>query len=214
MKPPYGIILAGGLATRMGGGDKGLLPLGDGTLLDHVIARLAPQVAGMALNANGDPSRFDGVGLPVVADSIEGFAGPLAGVLAGLDWAAEQGAEAVVSVAADTPFFPNDLVARLQAEAAGQAHPLVLAATPRAEGEETKSMSRSGLIRHPTFGLWPVALRDDLRAALQDGLRKVVVWTGQHGGREALFDAPGDPFFNVNTPDDLTRAQALLEASA
>lgn len=205
-----GIILAGGQATRMGGGDKGLLPLGDGVLLDHVIERLAPQVAGVALNANGDPKRFDRFGLPVVADSIVDYPGPLAGVLAGLDWAAGQGVELVVSVAADTPFFPRDLAAQLLAEAEGQAHPLVLAATPRAEGEETKSMSRAGLIRHPTFGLWPVALRDDLRAALEEGLRKVVLWTGKHDGREAVFDAEGDPFFNVNTPEDLARAQSLL----
>ena len=214
MKRPLGVILAGGLATRMGGGDKALLPLGNGTLLDHVIARLAPLVAGMVLNANGDPTRFASFGLPVRADSIEGFAGPLAGVLAGLDWAAEQGADAVVSVAADTPFFPIDLVERLQSEAEGQVHPLVLAATPRADGEKTKSMSRSGLIRHPTFGLWPVALRDDLRAALQDGLRKVVLWTQKHAGREAVFEGQVDHFFNVNTPEDLAKGQAMLEGSA
>jgi molybdopterin-guanine dinucleotide biosynthesis protein A len=211
MNKPLGIILAGGQATRMGGGDKGLLPLGDGTLLDHVIARLAPQVGAMALNANGDPSRFDALGLPVLPDSIAGYPGPLAGVLAGLDWAAAQGAEAIVSVAADTPYFPTDLVSQLEAAAQGMTHPLVLAATPRGEGERTKSMSKSGLIRHPTFGLWPVALRDDLRAALQDGLRKVVIWTGKHDGREAVFDASGDPFFNVNTPEDLVQAQGMLE---
>ena len=211
MTKPLGIILAGGQATRMGGGDKGLLPLGDATLLDQVIARLGPQVSGMALNANGDPARFARFGLTVVPDSIAEFPGPLAGVLAGLDWAAQQGAEQVVSVAADTPYFPTDLVSRLVAQADGMAHPLVLAATPRGEGDATKSMSRSGLIRHPTFGLWPVALRDDLRAALQDGLRKVVIWTGQHDGREAVFDDAGDPFFNVNTPDDLVQAQHMLE---
>jgi len=214
MSRPPGVILAGGLATRMGGGDKGLLPLGGGTLLDQVVAPLAPQVSGMALNANGDARRFDDLGLPVLPDSIDGFAGPLAGVLAGLDWAAGQGADAVVSVAADTPFFPVDLVDRLSARAEGQAHPLVLAATPRTEGEATKSMSRSGLIRHPTFGLWPVALRDDLRAALEAGLRKVVIWTAQHDGREAVFDAANEPFFNVNTPEDLARAQSMLAASA
>lgn len=214
MMSPLGVVLAGGLATRMGGGDKALLRLGQGTVLDQVLARLAPQVAGLALNANGDPARFADLGLPVIPDSIDGFAGPLAGVLAGLDWAAAQGAETVVSVAADTPFFPTDLVARLQAEAVGQVHPLVLAATPRAEGEATKSMSRSGLIRHPTFGLWPVALRDDLHAALQDGLRKVVLWTQKHDGREAVFEAAGEPFFNVNTPEDLARARAMLEGQA
>lgn len=214
MTQPLGVILAGGQATRMGGGDKGLLPLGDDTLLGHVIDRLAPQVAGVALNANGDPARFDGFGLPVLPDSIAGHPGPLAGVLAGLDWAADQGADTIVTVAADTPFFPRDLAARLLRAAHDMRHPLVLAATPRPENERTKSMSRSGLIRHPTFGLWPVALRNDLRDALQDGLRKVVLWTDRHAGREALFDDPGDPFFNVNTPDDLTRARAMLETAS
>ena len=205
-----GVILAGGLASRMGGGDKALLQVGGQTLLNRVIDRLQPQVAGMALNANGDAARFDAFELPVLPDSIAGYPGPLAGVLAGLDWAAEQGAEAIVTVAADTPFFPADLVAVLQDTAQGMAHPLVLAATPRGE-EKTKSMSRSGLIRHPTFGLWPVALRDDLRGALEEGIKKVVIWTEQHGGREAVFDTDnGDPFFNVNTPDDLTAAEAMV----
>lgn len=207
---PLGVILAGGLATRMGGGDKGLLEVGGQSLLSHVVDRLSPQVAGLALNANGDAARFSAVGLPVVADSIEGFAGPLAGVLAGLDWAAEQGADTIVTAAADTPFFPNDLAARLVAAAEGQAHPLVLATTPRT-GDELKSGGRSKVNRHPTFGLWPVALREDLRAALNDGLRKVVLWTDQHDGREALFEAVDfDPFFNVNTPEDLRRAEELL----
>ncbi|MBQ4808365.1 molybdenum cofactor guanylyltransferase MobA [Phaeobacter sp. HS012] len=207
---PLGIILAGGLATRMGGGDKGRLQVGGCSLIRHVIDRLSPQVELMALNANGEPARFDDLGLPVIADSIDGFAGPLAGVLAGLDWAAEQGADSIVTVAADTPFFPQYLVARLSESATGQMHPLVLATTPRT-GEELKSGGRSRVNRHPTFGLWPVALRDDLRAALQGGLRKVVLWTDQHQGREALFEAdPFDPFFNVNTPDDLARAEALL----
>ena len=210
IRPP-GVILAGGLATRMGGGDKALLPLGEGSLLDQVVARLFPQVAGMALNANGDPARFGHFDLPVLPDPVQGFPGPLAGVLAGLDWAAARGADAVVSVAADTPFFPADLVTRLCARAEGQAHPLVLAATPRAPGEATKSMSRSGLVRHPTFGLWPVALRDDLRAALEGGLRKVVIWAAQHDGRDATFDA-GGAFFNVNTPEDLACAQSMLAA--
>lgn len=202
---PLGVILAGGLATRMGGGDKGLLELGGRPILDHVIDRLAPQVGALALNANGDPARFAGYDLPVVADSIEGFAGPLAGVLAGLDWAAGQGAEAIVTAAADTPFFPRDLVARLVAAAEGQEHPLVLAATPD---------PKRGQVRHPTFGLWPVALRENLRSALADGLRKVVLWTDGHAGREVLFeDGPPDPFFNVNTPEDLTEARAILEAA-
>lgn len=208
MKEVLGVILAGGQATRMGGGDKCLLEIGERSLLDHVISRLSPQVSGMALNANGSAARFDAFGLPVVADSIAGFPGPLAGVLAGLDWAAEQGASAIVTVAADTPFFPNDLVARFEAETTDMGHPLVLAATPRGL-EKTKSMSRSGLVRHPTFGLWPVALRDDLRSALEDGVSKVVIWTERHGGREAVFD-DSDAFFNVNTPEDLQAAGAML----
>jgi molybdopterin-guanine dinucleotide biosynthesis protein A len=205
MSAPLGVILAGGQATRMGGGDKGLLALGEGVILDHVLARLGPQVGAMALNANGDPGRFARFGLPVLPDPIAGYPGPLVGVLAGLDWAAGEGAETIVTVAGDTPFFPRDLVARLEAVAEGMAHPLVLAATPRGE-EETKSMSRGGQVRHPTFGLWPVALRHDLRAALEEGLRKVVLWTDRHGGREALFDDV-DAFFNVNTPEDLDAAQ-------
>lgn len=209
---PLGVILAGGLATRMGGGDKGRLQVGGQSLLSRVVDRLSPQVAGLALNANGDPERFADLGLPVIADSIEGFAGPLAGVLAGLDWAAEQGADTIVTAAADTPFFPLDLVARLTAAAEGMDQPLVLATTPRTGDEALKSGGRSKVNRHPAFGLWPVALRDDLRAALNDGLRKVVLWTDQHGGREALFEAaPFDPFFNINTPEDLARAEALLK---
>ena len=200
MKQPLGVILAGGQATRMGGDDKGLLPLGQGTLLSSVIDRLEPQVAGLALNANGDAARFADLGLPVLADSIEGFAGPLAGVLAGLDWAAEQGAESIVTAAADTPFFPCDLVPRLLLAADGMAHPLALAATPDA---------KRGTARHPTFGLWPVALRDDLRSALAGGLRKVVLWTERHDGREALFPDEA-AFFNVNTPEDLAKAEAMV----
>ncbi|MEO1108589.1 MAG: molybdenum cofactor guanylyltransferase MobA [Pseudomonadota bacterium] len=212
MTKPLGIILAGGLATRMGGGDKGLLQIGGQSLLNHVINRLSPQVSGLALNANGDPERFTDINLPVIPDTIEGFAGPLAGVLAGLDWAAEQGADAIVTAAADTPFLPRDLVARLTAAAEGQIHPLVLATTPRTGEEALKSGGKKRVNRHPTFGLWPVALRDDLRAALNDGLRKVVLWTDQHDGREALFPAaPFDPFFNVNTPDDLALAEKLSE---
>ena len=202
MKQPLGVILAGGLATRMGGGDKGLLALGRGTLLDHVIDRLEPQVAGLALNANGDAARFDRFRLPVLPDSIEGYAGPLAGVLAGLDWAAEQGADTIVTAAADTPFFPPDLVPQLLLAAEGMDHPLALAATPD---------PKRGIARHPTFGLWPAALREDLRAALQGGLRKVVMWTDRHNGRQALFPVGTiDPFFNVNTPEDLERARGAL----
>ncbi|UWR23090.1 molybdenum cofactor guanylyltransferase MobA [Sulfitobacter sp. S190] len=200
MKQPVGVILAGGRATRMGGGDKGLLQLGGQTLLSRVIDRIDPQVAALALNANGDPTRFRDTRLPVIADSIDGFAGPLAGVLAGLDWAATQGVDTVVTVAADTPFYPCDLVPQLLLASEGMAHPLVLAATPDA---------KRGRARHPTFGLWPVALRDDLRRALQDGVRKVVQWTDAHAGREALF-ADESAFFNVNTPADLAHAEAML----
>lgn len=200
MRQPFGVILAGGQATRMGGGDKGLRMLSGQSLLARVEQRLAPQVDQLALNANGDPARFADMGLPVIADSIEGFAGPLAGVLAGLDWAACHGAETIVTAAADTPFFPCDLVPRLLLASEGMTHPLVLAATPDA---------KRGTARHPTFGLWPVALRDDLRAALAAGLRKVVLWTQEHGGREAVFPQE-DAFFNVNTPDDLARAEAML----
>ena len=200
MSAPLGVILAGGQATRMGGGDKGLLPLGNGTILGHVIERLSPQVEGLALNANGDPARFGSLGLPVLADSIEGFAGPLAGVLAGLDWAQAQGASHIVTAAADTPFFPADLVPRLILAAEEQGKPIALARTENG--------------RHPTFGLWPVALRDDLRAALTDGLRKVVHWTDKHGTAIADFPTKGfDPFFNVNTREDLTEAERLLEGA-
>jgi len=198
-----GIILAGGLASRMGGGDKGRLMLGDRTILAHVIDRLSPQGGGLALNANGDPARFADLGLPVVADSIEGYAGPLAGVLAGLDWAAGQGADHIVTAAADTPFLPRDLVVRLAAAAEGEGTTIALAATPDPE---------RGRVRHPTFGLWPVALRDDLRTALLDGLRKVVLWTDRHGAATAMFPVePFDPFFNVNTPEDLSRARDMLD---
>ena len=188
-----GVILAGGRASRMGGGDKGLLLLGGRPILARVVERLAPQVEALALNANGDPARFAAWGLPVVGDSVAGHPGPLAGVLAGMDWAAAAGAEAVVTAAADTPFFPVDLVARLRA-----AGPFAMAATPGADGPE----------RHPTFALWPVGLRDDLRAALGAGLRKVVAWSDPHGCATVVFPE-AEAFFNVNTPEDLARAEAM-----
>ncbi|MEM1302830.1 MAG: molybdenum cofactor guanylyltransferase MobA, partial [Pseudomonadota bacterium] len=171
MKQPVGVILAGGLARRMGGGDKGLLTLGGQSLLQHVIDRLEPQVADIALNANGDPDRFGGYGLPVIADETTDFAGPLAGVLTGMVWGAAQGADHIVTVAADTPFFPCDLVPRLQLALDGDAQ-IALAATPD---------PKRGMARHPTFGIWPTALADDLRAALANGTRKVVAWTDRHG---------------------------------
>lgn len=196
MMQPAGVILAGGRAARMGGGDKGLLPLGRTTILDHVVARLAPQVSHLALNANGDPARFARFGLPVLGDGVAGFPGPLAGVLAGLDWAAALGLDAIVTAAADTPFLPEDLVPRLCLAAGTAGAPIVLA------------VASSG--RHPTFGLWPVDLRDDLRRALEDGTRKVMDWADRHGAAMAMFpDKSVDPFFNVNTPEDLARAQVL-----
>ena len=200
MTAPLGVILAGGRATRMGGGDKGLRVVGGRRLIDHVIDRLAPQCGALAINANGDPARLAEFGLPVLPDSLPDHPGPLAGVLAGLDWAAGQGADAIVTAAADTPFFPADLVARLVAHAGPSG--LCLAASP----DETGRVQR-----HPTFGLWPVALRDDLRAALVGGLRKIVIWTDGHGAGQAVFDsAPFDPFFNVNTPEDIATAETLM----
>lgn len=194
-----GVILAGGAARRMGGGDKGRLMVNGRSLFDHVRARLAPQVGRLAINANDDPGRLADLGLPVLPDSLPDRPGPLAGVLTAMDWAVEQGAEAVLTVAADTPFFPSTLLAALMATAGPSG--LALAASPDLDGQ---------VQRHPTFGLWPVALRHDLRQALTGGLRKVVLWTDRHAAGEALFSAlPFDPFFNVNTPEDLLRAQDL-----
>ncbi len=202
MTVPVGVILAGGQARRMGGGDKALLALGGIALLEHVSRRFAPQVAQLALSANGDPGRF-GSDLPVLPDPVAGFAGPLAGVLAGLDWAARLGASHLVSAAVDTPFLPRDLVDRLIGAARGAGRPIALAASgspPRPQ---------------PTFGLWPVALRDDLRAALETGTRKILDWTDRHGAAMAAFAAdPLDPFFNINRPRDLTRAEAILKGGA
>lgn len=201
MTKPPAVILAGGKATRMGGGDKGLRTIGGKPLLDHVLDRMRPQSGPIALNANGDPERFAGYGLPVLPDTLPDHPGPLAGVLAGLDWAAAQGHDAIVTAAADTPFFPADLVERLQ-QAAGPSG-LALAATREVDK----------IWRQPTFGLWPVVLRHDLREALENGLRKIVLWTDQHNAGLAVFDTdPVDPFFNVNTPDDITEAERLLEA--
>ncbi|MFW8635744.1 molybdenum cofactor guanylyltransferase MobA [Cribrihabitans pelagius] len=194
-RKPLGVILAGGQATRMGGGDKGALVVGGRSMLDRVIVRLGPQVERLVLNANGDAARFAEYGLPVVADSLPDYPGPLAGVLAGMEWAAAQGASHIVTAAADTPFFPEDLVARLTRAAERASTPIALAATY--EGGRAN--------RHPTFGLWPVNLRADLRAALEGGLRKVVLWTDKHGAATAAFE--DGAFFNVNTPEDLTEAE-------
>lgn len=192
-----GVILAGGLATRMGGGDKALLTLAGASLLERVVARLEPQVAALALSANGDAARFAPLDLPVLPDSVPGFPGPLAGILAGLDWAAARGDDAIVSAAADTPFLPGDLVARLSAEREGDAP--VLAAV----GED--GMSRD----QPVFGLWPVALREALRDALVRGERKVGAFARAQGARRAMFTEPA-AFFNINTPEDLARAEGML----
>jgi molybdopterin-guanine dinucleotide biosynthesis protein A len=194
-----GVVLAGGLARRMGGGDKPLRLLGGRPMLDHVLARFAPQVASMVLNANGDPARFAAHGLPVVPDGLPDHPGPLAGILAALDWAAQHrpGAAWVVSVPGDSPFIPADLVARLHAARAAAAVPLACA--------------RSGGQAHPPVGLWPVALRADLRAALLAGERKIDRWTARHGCAHADWaDTPVDPFFNANAPEDLAAAEALL----
>ena len=200
MMAPLGVILAGGRATRMGGGDKGLKLIGGKTILSQVVERFEPQVADLALNANGDSARFASFDLSVISDSIGGFAGPLAGVLAGLDWASQKGASHIVTVAADTPFFPCDLVPVLLNAAETQVKPIVLART------------KDG--RHPTFGLWPVALRDDLREDLIAGTRKVLAWTDKHGTAFADFPKTQfDPFFNVNTTEDLAEAERIMAAS-
>lgn len=202
-----GVILAGGLATRMGGGDKAMRAVGGRRLFDRVIDRLRPQVGSMAINANGDAGRLADFGLPIIPDDVAGFPGPLAGVLAGMEWAAANGASHVVTVAADTPFFPANLAETLSA-AIGPETPIALAATPDDRpGREGK------LARHPTFGIWPVSLRDDLRRALvKEGLRKVVLWTDRHGAATVPFEAePFDPFFNVNSPDDIAAAERIAQ---
>jgi molybdopterin-guanine dinucleotide biosynthesis protein A len=193
-----GVVLAGGLSRRMGGGDKSLKLLAGQTILERVLSRAKPQVTSLVLNANGDAARFARFGLPVVADSVTGFAGPLAGVLAGLDWAAKEakGASYVASFATDAPFFPLDLVKRLEAAVKGSTHDLACAA--------------SGGREHPVFGLWPVALREDLRKALADGMRKVDQWTARYRLARVEFSAsPYDPFFNVNSPEDLAEAEKI-----
>ncbi len=199
LPPTLGLVLAGGLARRMGGGDKALLRVGAATILERVLDRLIPQCSRVILNANGDPARFAFTRLPVVADEIPDFAGPLAGVLAGLDWAAAHAPDLawVASVPGDCPFLPRDLVARLHAARKASDLPLACA--------------RSGEWRHPVVGLWPVALRADLRGALtQEGLHKIEVWTGRHGVAIADWPAaPVDPFFNVNTPEDAAEADRI-----
>jgi molybdopterin-guanine dinucleotide biosynthesis protein A len=200
MTEPAGVVLAGGLARRMGGGDKVRLRIGKETILERVLACIKPQCAALIINANGDPGRFADARLPVIADSIPGFPGPLAGILAGLDWAAEQLPEAtdLVSVPGDCPFLPGDLVARLKAARERERVPIACAG--------------SGEWRHPVIALWPVALRSELRKALvEEEVRKIEVWTSRYGVAIADWPAePIDPFFNVNTPDDAAAAERFV----
>jgi molybdopterin-guanine dinucleotide biosynthesis protein A len=192
-------MLAGGLARRMGGGDKARIAIGGVSILQRVLASLTQQCSRVIINANGNASRFADTGLPVVADSIPDFAGPLAGILAGLDWTATNAPNIawLVSVPGDCPFLPKDLVERLHAA--------------RADADTPLACARSGEWRHPVVGLWPVALREDLRRALVDeSLHKIELWTARHGIAIAEWPAvPVDPFFNVNTPDDAGRAEAI-----
>ncbi len=183
----------------MGGGDKALLQLAGRPLLAHVIERAAPQVSSLVINANGDPARFASFGLDVVADPVKGFAGPLAGVLAGMDWAHANHPDAshIATIATDTPFFPRDFVERL---------------TEAIESGVDMACASSAGRHHPVFGLWPVALRQDLRSALVDEeIRKVDLWTARYKLAAVDFPAePYDPFFNANRPEDLARAEAIL----
>lgn len=196
-----GLILAGGLSRRMGGGDKPLVAVGGQTLLERTIARLRPQVGELLLNANGDPARFAGFGLEVAADVVDGYGGPLVGVLTGLEWARAKGARWVASAASDTPLFPADLVSRMVAAVA-------------AEGADM-AMAISGGRSHPVFALWPVALAEDLRrAVVDDGVRKIEAFTDQYRVAKVEWPLrPFDPFFNVNTPEDVVRLAMILDGS-
>jgi molybdenum cofactor guanylyltransferase len=199
-----GVLLAGGRSSRMGGGDKCLQPLGGSSILAHIIERLKPQVSDLVINANGEAARFAHFDLPVVADSVAGFAGPLAGVHAGLEWAKvnRPGTRYIVTVATDTPFFPADLVQRFLAELKN--HPALLVAAS-AEGV------------HPVIGLWPIALARDLEGSLEQGMRKVGAFTTRHGAVEVFFPRVKiggrliDPFFNINRPEELEEAGTLLQ---
>jgi molybdopterin-guanine dinucleotide biosynthesis protein A len=194
-----GVVLAGGLARRMGGGDKPLREIAGQTILARVVARLEPQCEGLLLSANGDPLRFASLGLPVVADDVKDHPGPLAGILAGLDWAAAHrpNAQWTLTAPGDCPFLPRDLVARLRQAVSVEGAELAVAA----------SQGRS----HPVIGLWRVALRGALREALVvEGLRKVESWTARFGVATVAWPAePVDPFFNVNTGEDLVKAERL-----
>ncbi len=195
-----GVLLAGGLGRRMGGGDKPLREIGGRTLLARAIERLAPQCEALIVNANGDPTRFASLGLPVVADSIEGFAGPLAGILTALEWIRQHrpGNEWIVSIPTDSPFLPRDLVSGLH--------------RARLQAGQPLASARSGDQVHPVVGLWPVSLAEDLRRALVvEDMRKIDRWTARHGVAEAIWQTePYDPFFNANRPEDLAEAEAIL----
>ncbi|MGH6880959.1 molybdenum cofactor guanylyltransferase MobA [Hypericibacter sp.] len=197
--PVVGLLLAGGLSRRMGGGDKSLRLLAGRPVLAHVIERIQPQVRRLCLNANGDPSRFTIYGLPVVPDSVEGFVGPLAGVLAGLDWAAANAPDChwVASAPTDSPFLPRDLVRRLL--------------SPCLAGEADMACATSDGQAHPVVGIWPVSLRAELRRALvEEGVRKVDLWTARYRLAQVEFSSePVDPFFNANRPEDLAEAERL-----
>lgn len=201
--PTGGLVLAGGLARRMGGGDKALIEIGGRAILDRVIETLSPQCDGLVINANGDPQRFARFNLPIVSDDIPDFAGPLAGILAGLDHYAAHRPDLLwlLSVPGDCPFLPRDLVQRLH--------------DARERGNTMLACARSGEWRHPVVALWPLALRDDLRrAVVEEGLRKVEVFTARHGIAFAEWpDTPIDPFFNVNTPDDRALANQLVSTA-
>ena len=194
-----GVLLAGGLARRMGGGDKPMRQIGGRTILARVIARLEPQCDGLILNANGDPARFAGFGLPVIPDTVENFPGPLAGILAALDWAAANrpGVEFILSAAADCPFLPRDLVARLHRARAEENAQLAVAAS---DGQS-----------HPVIGLWSVALREQLRHALVvEDIRKIDRWTARYPLATVEWPVEQlDPFFNANTMDDIAAAERL-----
>ncbi|MFL7905228.1 molybdenum cofactor guanylyltransferase MobA [Azospirillum argentinense] len=197
-----GVLLAGGLSRRMGGGDKSLRTLGGRSILERIVATVRPQVGPLVLNANGDPARFAAFGLPVAADVVEGFAGPLAGVLTGMEWARANAPDCrwLASFATDAPFIPGDLVARLAAAVEREGADFACA---RSDGQE-----------HPVFGLWRVDLADDLRRAMvEEDMRKVDAWTARYRLAVADFATdPVDPFFNTNRPDDLAEAERLMAA--